>query len=100
MVSGNRGWRFANDDRHPVGGEATSRSCRSGKATFAVHILLLGYLIWISNPLPRIVGFLLIAGYVANSLRVLLILDWPAPTRTIILLTAIIAELCSCYGCW
>jgi hypothetical protein len=67
-----------------------------GMVTFALHILFLGYLIWISNLLPRIVGLLLIAasvGYVANSLRVLLTLDWPAPVRTAVLLPAFVAEL-------
>jgi hypothetical protein len=67
-----------------------------GMVTFAVHILLLGYLIWVSNLLPRFVGVLLIVasvGYVANSLRVLLLLDWAAPVRSLVLLPAFIAEL-------
>jgi Domain of unknown function (DUF4386) len=62
---------------------------------FGLHIFVLGYLIWLSNLLPRIVGILLMVaavGYVVNSLRVLLVLDWAAPAQAVLLLPAFVAE--------
>jgi len=67
-----------------------------GMVTFGVHLLLLGYLIWVSSLLPRFVGVLLMVasvGYVANSIRVLLLLDWTTPVRSLVLLPAFVAEL-------
>jgi Domain of unknown function (DUF4386) len=67
-----------------------------GLVAFALHTLILGYLIWTSNILPRIVGIMLIVasvGYLVNSFRVLLMLDWVVPVRTLVLLPAFVAEL-------
>jgi Domain of unknown function (DUF4386) len=67
-----------------------------GFVAFAFHILILGCLIWTSSLLPRIIGILLIvasAGYVVNSLRVLLALDWASEVRTFLLLPAFVAEV-------
>ena len=70
-----------------------------GMVAFGLYILIQGYLIWTSNLLPRIVGIMLVVasvGYVANSLRVLLMLDWAAPVRALVLLPAFVAELSLC----
>jgi hypothetical protein len=64
--------------------------------TFAVHLAIQGYLIWSSDILPRVIGMLLMVaavGYVANSLRVLLVLDWASPVRAVVLLPAFVAEV-------
>jgi Domain of unknown function (DUF4386) len=70
-----------------------------GMVSFAVYIAIQGYLIWISDLLPRIIGMLLMVaavGYVANSLRVLLVLDWASPLRAVVLLPAFVAEASLC----
>jgi hypothetical protein len=67
-----------------------------GLVAFAFHILIQGYLIQTSNLLPRIIGTLLIVasvGYLVNSLRTLLALDWASEVRTLLLLPAFVAEV-------
>jgi len=58
--------------------------------------VVLGYLIWKSNLLPRIVGIMLVvagAGYVVNSL---LMLGWAAPSQPLLLLPTFPAEVSLC----
>lgn len=63
---------------------------------FGAHVVVLGYLFWTSNLLPRPVGVLLMvagAGYVVNSL---LMLGWALPPQLLLLLPAAPAELGLC----
>jgi hypothetical protein len=67
-----------------------------GFVAFGSHLLIVGYLIWKSNLLPRTVGIMLVvsgAGYAVNSL---LMLGWAAPSQPLLLLPAFPAELSLC----
>jgi len=67
-----------------------------GFVAFGAHLVIFGYLIWVSNLLHRAVGIALLVagvGYVANSL---LTLGWGPPSQPLLLLPAFPAELALC----
>ena len=63
---------------------------------FGLHLFVLGYLIFKSSYIPRVLGVLLIVasiGYLINSFAGVLLPNIPAESRMVLIVPAIIAEL-------
>lgn len=100
MLSGTRDLAAFNADQLQAGALFVLNLHRDafaiGFVAFGTHLLILGYLIWKSNVIPRPVGIMLAVagvGYVTNSL---LILAWATPIQPLLLLPALPAELTLC----
>lgn len=75
---------------------AQSAGYELGLVFFALHLLTLGYLVYRSGYLPRILGVLLVVsaiGYLANSFAVFLAPDLESVTGTAVVIAAMIGEL-------
>jgi hypothetical protein len=75
---------------------AQSAGYELGLVFFALHLFTLGYLVYQSGYLPRILGVLLVVsaiGYVANSFAVFLAPDLADVTAVAVLIAALIGEL-------
>jgi hypothetical protein len=67
-----------------------------GLMFFALHLFALGYLVYRSGFLPRVLGALLVVsgiGYVANSFAVFIVPDMADVTATAVIVAALIGEL-------
>jgi hypothetical protein len=67
-----------------------------GMAFFGLHLAVLGYLVYRSGFLPRILGILMVAsalGYLADSFTGFLVPDYAATLAVVVVVTALIGEL-------
>jgi hypothetical protein len=71
----------------------------TGLVFFGLHLLVLGYLMLRTSAFPRVLGVLLAVAslcYLANSLAVLIALDYGGAGQALVLLPAAVAELSLC----
>jgi hypothetical protein len=73
--------------------ELHEKTLAVGFVAFGLHLALLGYLIWKSSLLPRVIGVLLVVAGLAYVLNSLLVLGFGAPSRIALLLPALPGEL-------
>ncbi len=67
-----------------------------GMVFFGLHLAVLGYLVYRSGFLPRILGIVMVGsalGYLANSFTVFLAPDYTATLAVVVILAAILGEL-------